>query len=320
MKTILVSGASGIVGYGILKNLKGNNFNLIGTSIYNNSVAKKYCNLFIQAVPTKDKNYLSWLNQTIERYSIDLIIPGIEVDLYFWNANRNKINTKVILNNSELICLCQDKWNFYQKLESGTIIDYLNIPSMISTDYNKIVKELGSPFLLKPKQGYGSKDIVKIESKSDFLKQMSRSDKQFFSQKYIGSDDEEYTVSFFGDGNGKSLVNIILKRKLSSSGYTEQATSTINKNDIIDINNIINDIAEYFNPIGPTNIQLRKEGCYFKLLEINPRLSASTAIRTGFNYNECLMAVDFYLNGVLPIQPKIQSGSCVRYIDEHFTY
>ena len=318
MKTILVSGASGIVGYGILKNLKNNIFNLIGTSIYTDSVASKYCDLFIQSILTTDKNYLNWLNQTIERYSIDLIIPGIEIDLYFWNQNKSKINTKILLNNSDLINVCRDKWSFYQELECGTILDYLNIPSMVSSDYDEVRGNLGSPFLLKPKRGFGSKGIRKIENESDFNKNLNR--KNNFYQKYVGNDDEEYTVGFFGDGNGKSLADIILKRKLSASGYTEQAMVVTNKQDITDIKKIIKDIAEYFEPVGPTNIQLRKDKDNFKLLEINPRISSSTAIRTGFNYNECLMAVEFFLGGTLPTQPKIKIGSCVRYVDECFNF
>jgi carbamoyl-phosphate synthase large subunit len=61
MKTILVSGASGVVGYGILKSLRNasNGYRLIGTTIYNDSVAPAFCDIFELAPPTQDKNYLS---------------------------------------------------------------------------------------------------------------------------------------------------------------------------------------------------------------------------------------------------------------------
>ena len=53
MWNILVSGASGIVGYGILRSLKksGKELRLIGTTIYNDSVAQGFCDIFEQAPP-----------------------------------------------------------------------------------------------------------------------------------------------------------------------------------------------------------------------------------------------------------------------------
>ena len=68
MRTILVSGASGIVGYGVLRSLRRANqdFQLIGTSIYNDSVAQGFCDSFELAPPTDSPGYLEWLLNTIE--------------------------------------------------------------------------------------------------------------------------------------------------------------------------------------------------------------------------------------------------------------
>ena len=56
MKTILVSGASGIVGYGILKSLRMSEekYNLIGTSIYDDTIAEAFCDLFIKTINLLD--------------------------------------------------------------------------------------------------------------------------------------------------------------------------------------------------------------------------------------------------------------------------
>ncbi|WP_299376376.1 hypothetical protein, partial [uncultured Kiloniella sp.] len=86
MRTILVSGASGIVGYGILRSLQQaeSTYKLIGTSIYCDSVAPGFCDIFIEAPATSDPSYLNWLLDTIDKYNIDMIIPGIEADMYKW--------------------------------------------------------------------------------------------------------------------------------------------------------------------------------------------------------------------------------------------
>jgi carbamoyl-phosphate synthase large subunit len=65
---------------------------------------------------------------------------------------------------------------------------------------------------------------------------------------------------------------------------------------------------------------MRKETGGLKLLEINPRISSSTSIRTAFGYNEAGMAVDYYLDNKKPKQPKIKRGWAVRYTDDFIFY
>jgi len=52
---ILVSGASGLVGYGILKSLKGHT--LIGTTIYDFSIAPAFCQAE-KVLQTNDTKYI----------------------------------------------------------------------------------------------------------------------------------------------------------------------------------------------------------------------------------------------------------------------
>jgi carbamoyl-phosphate synthase large subunit len=87
MTTILVSGASGVVGYGTLKSLRQGNpeFKLIGTSIYDDSVTPAFCDIFELAPLTSDESYIDWLCGVIEKHQVDMIIPGIEADMLRWN-------------------------------------------------------------------------------------------------------------------------------------------------------------------------------------------------------------------------------------------
>lgn len=143
MKTILVSGASGIVGYGTLRSLRnsGKDLLLIGTTIYEDSVAQGFCDIFEKALPTIHKDYIGWLKGVINKHNVDLIIPGIEADLYKWNSSIEEIEStgvKVLTNNSKLIELCQDKWNFYLELTKfgGRYV----IKTFLDNDYDTIVK------------------------------------------------------------------------------------------------------------------------------------------------------------------------------------
>ena len=158
MKTILVSGASGIVGYGILRSLKraGKELRLVGTTIYDDSVAEGFCDIFEKAPHTKDAGYMNWLLHIIRKHQIDFLFPGIEVDVYKWVDHTyeiQKCGASILLNNPELISLCKDKWFFYQRLKKNN--SPYTIESSLATDFETLVRQFGLPFLLKPRQGYG---------------------------------------------------------------------------------------------------------------------------------------------------------------------
>jgi carbamoyl-phosphate synthase large subunit len=319
MKNILVSGASGIIGYGILRSFKlsSEKFRLIGTTIYTDSAAVGFCDIFEQAIPTNDSGYIDWLLSIIYKYQIDLIIPGIEADMYKWVDHITEIEksgAKIVLNNKELIALCNDKFIFYQKLKEQNSV--YAIETILETDFEILVSKFGLPFLLKPRCGHGSKGIVKVDNKVTFLKHQNEIGSILMVQPIIGNDNEEFTTSAFCDGNGGFYAYMTLKRKLSKDGFTEKA-------EVVEINNmneVLINLCKLFKPLGPTNFQFRKHDGILKLLEINPRISSSTSIRTKFGYNEALMAFEHFLEGKKIEQPLIKKGKAVRYIEDLIIY
>lgn len=319
MKNILVSGASGIVGYGILRSLKkfGNGINLIGITIYDDSVAEGFCDFFEQAVPTNQDNYINWLLGVIKKHNVDLLIPGIEIDMYCWVEHISQIEqtgAKILLNNIELIGLCKDKWLFYENLIKNKTS--LAIKSSVETNFEILTEKLGLPFILKPKRGYGSKGVVKIEDKFAFLKYQKDVGTLLMAQKFVGNDSEEYTTSAFCDGNGSFYCHMTLKRKLSKDGFTEKA-------EVVQLDGIeeaLKILCNLYKPIGPTDFQFRRHNGVLKLLEINPRISSSTSIRSAFGYNESLFSVEYFLENKIPIQPQIRNGRAIRYIDDFIFY
>jgi carbamoyl-phosphate synthase large subunit len=319
MKTILVSGASGIVGYGILRSLKrtGNPLRLIGTSIYDDSVAPGFCDIFELAPPTNDVAYMEWLLNTIRKYQVDLVVPSIEIDMYKWVEHIPEIESTgaiALLNNAELIHLCKDKWVFYENLINTGMP--CAIESSLSSDFNTLKNNFGLPFLLKPRRGFASKGIVKVDSEDTFLLHQKDIGPILMAQPIVGNDDEEFTTSAFCDGNGGFYAGMTLRRKLSSDGFTDKA-EVVTTNEFI---RTISELCKRFRPIGPTNFQFRRCKDEIKLLEINPRVSSSTSIRAAFGYNESAMAVEYYLEHRTPIQPEIRRGKAVRYTDEHIFY
>jgi carbamoyl-phosphate synthase large subunit len=319
MKNILVSGASGIVGYGILRSLKrsGKKLNLIGTTIYQDSVAEAFSDVFEQAVPTSDPGYLDWIIKIIKKHRVDLLMPGIEADMYKWVDHIPEIEgsgTKILLNEVDLISLCKDKWVFYQDLKRR------GSPYVIETaliqDFDELVNLFGLPFLLKPRRGFGSKGIVKIDNTDIFSSYAKDIGPVLMAQKLVGTDDEEYTTSAFCDGVGGFYGYMTLRRRLSRDGFTEKA-------EVVEVEGLyeaISKLCEFYKPLGPTNFQFRSQDGNLKLLEINPRISSSTSIRSAFGYNESAMAVEYYLESKIPEQPVIRPGKALRYVEDFIFY
>lgn len=319
MKTILVSGASGIVGYGTLKSLRNYDpeIKLIGTSIYDDSVAPAFCDSFEKAPITGDNHYIDWLCEIIRKHSVDMIIPGIEIDMFKWNKEREKIveaGALPLLNNPALIDLCEDKWLFYSTLKETD--SRLAIESSLEGDFNSLQERFGLPFLLKPRKGFASKGIVIVDSEEVFLKSSDSLGSLLMAQPIVGSAEEEYTVSAFLDQDSNLLCFMGLRRKLAKEGFTEKAEVF----DVPGAKEAIEELSKLFKPVGPTNFQFRMHGGRLKLLEINPRISSATSIRTAFGYNESMMSVEYFLENNLPKQPVVKRGYAVRYTEEHVFY
>ena len=319
MKRVLVSGASGIVGYGILRSLRRvkQECFLVGTSIYDDSVAPAFCDVFEQAPPTQAPEYLNWLLDTLRRHRIDLLIPGIEIDMYHWVEHIPEILTtgaRPLLNAPELIALCKDKWAFYRRLREACVA--CTIESSLEGDFTALIQRFGFPFLLKPRRGFGSKGIVRVTSEDVFEKHRANIGPALMAQPIVGDDAEEYTTSAFCDGQGSYFASMTLRRKLSRDGFTDKA-------EVVDATEFVpamDELCRLFRPLGPTNFQFRRCADGPKLLEINPRISSSTSIRTAFGYNESAMALGYFLDRLTPVQPAIRHGRAVRYTDEQIFY
>ncbi len=318
MTNIWVTGASSLIGYGILKSIRNTKktYRLIGSTIHKNSIAPAFTDVCIEAPFSGSEGYLDWFIKVIKDHDVDLIIPSFEEDVNFLANHRKQIEltgVKLVLNNLELVHLCNDKWLFFEKLSDSNCPNA--IPSSLTSDFDWLTNNFGLPLLLKPRQGNASKGIVKVYDRATFEIHKAEMGKKLMVQPLIGNDNEEYTISAFGDGKGSYFTIMMLTRVLSKWGYTEKA-EVFNNESIADA---VKNICEIFKPIGPTNFQFRKHEGRFYLLEINPRFSSANSIRTAFGYNDALMAIEYYLEGKIPKQPKIKQGKAIRYIEDYIS-
>ena len=314
---ILVTGVGAIIGYGIIESLRssGHDCTIVGADIYEENYGKYICDAFEQAPYSNSPGYLDWLSGIVERYSIDLIIPGIEQDLYLYNRHRDKLPAKTVLNKQQIIDLSEDKWatfQFFQSLNAPFII-----PTALNIGFDEAVRNYGLPFIIKPRKSYASKGFFIIRNEADYMEHKAGINENTLFQPCIGSGEEEYTLSIFGDGKGGFIDKLILRRQLSQEGATSKAF-VIKEDPVLEEAAIR--IANYIKPEGPTNLQFRKDRDKAWLLEINPRISSACSIRSKFGYNEPAFCIEHYLLGGKYIQRPRKSGKAIRFINDHIVY
>ena len=312
--TILVTGVGAVIGYGIIKSLRQAKqpVRIIGMDIYADAYGRSLVDEFVQAVPAASEAYLPFVQKVVADHKVDLIIPGIEADLYALWRHKGSIATQIVLNTDRAIDLSRSKLETARFFAEQPYV----IPTLQAVGYTECVARLGLPFIMKLVSSHASKGLQVIADAGAFDFHVARAGvKNCVYQRRIGSDDDEYTVGAFGDGTGTYVDSIILRRRLSQDGSTGKAWFVA---DDAAIRSTVDSVFKLLSPVGPTNVQLRKQDGVAYLLEINPRISSACSIRTHMGYNEPEMCVRYFL-GKETLRPTVKRpGSVVRFLDDHF--
>lgn len=314
---VLVTGVGAIIGYGIIESLKltEKELNIIAVDVFAENYGKYQCDKFYQVPYTNDPKYEKAINEIILSNNIELVFPGIEQDVFYFNENHEKFNTKFILNKSQLIQLSQDKLKIFKFLMKNNFKDL--IPTYTNLNFKSAKKTLTLPFIVKPKSSYASKGFHVINSYDDYKIIENEINESTLFQPYVGSEDEEYTISIFGDGKGGILDSLIMRRYLSPTGASQKTFVIKSDHELM---NSVNFLTKLFKPIGPTNFQYRKSINKIYLLEINPRISSTCSIRSKFGYNDPLFCIEYFLeNRKISVSTK-KYGKSIRYIADKMIY
>ncbi len=319
---VAVTGVGAIIGQGIIRSLRASGLavRVVGVDRSARSPGPYMVDAFEQKpnVSEEAAEYLHFWQVIIRKYDIQLIMPGLELDMLFLDQNRDWFKAEGVqlaINSQQLIKKTENKWDFRNTLEE---VGYPTIPSLRTDSWSQALEKLGPPpLLLKPLRGNGSRGIVKLEDEQDFEYWRVKAAAEWMLQRVVGNADEEYTVGVFGLGEGKYIEPLIFRRRLSAAGNTLEAVVV---HDHLILKSAVKNLCEYFQPIGPTNMQFRMEDNIPYLLEINPRFSSSNSLRTSFGYNEAAMAIDYYLYEKVPDIPVVQNGIAWRYSEDFVIY
>lgn len=312
---MLVTGVGAIIGYGVIKSLRKSKYDvhIVGMDIYYDAVGQHWCNEFVKAKYAVDPGYIGFLKDIIDKYNIDIVFFGTEQEIYRCAEAHEELGDyfqKLVINDLHLLQLSKDKWLTREALINNNLDEYA-IPSVITGEYEEIAAKWGKEILLKPRSSYASKGINRVNNQKDFDFYKEKMGSGFMAQSLIGDAEHEYTVGVFCLGDGSFTDMIQMRRKLSQEGATAKATVVKDEG----LEKAVTQMCKVFKPKGPTNFQFRKQDNQVYLLEINPRISASTSIRMAFGFNEAEKCVDYFLFKKIS-KSNIKTGYATRFIDE----
>lgn len=326
---VMVTSVGGIVGQGIIKSLKYHNnytkkkkykYSILGTDLSYDACGLYRINKFSIISKPTSKNYIKSLIDLCNKNDIDIVLPGSDVELPVISENQeileNKTKAKIVTNQKNIVDLCRDKYSTFQFLRENKL-NY--IPTCLPEEVDSFLKDYRFPLVAKPREGFGSKLIYiagNLEELSFAVKTIKHYGWKPIIQKYLKNDNEEYTTGITVDKEGKLIMSSITMKKILKHGQTYKA--------FIDkypkIKNICKIIVNKLGAVGPINIQSRidDDDKKVKVIEINPRFSASTPMRAVAGVNEPdLLIRNLLFNEKIKIL-QYRSLVCLRYWNETY--
>ncbi|WP_206954314.1 ATP-grasp domain-containing protein [Trinickia acidisoli] len=296
MRSILVTGIGGVVGQGILRNLRAMNLDttIIGTNTLQISAGNHLCDHVYQVPYAYDEGYIATIRELSCRHAVELIIPSTDYEAHYLSINRASLSGRVAAASPEVTGLCLDKYLNFEKFAAlGLPFARSTLPSSYQREFNRIV--------VKPREGRGSRNIhIDPVSPKDF------SD-DYVIQEYL--DGPELTSAFYVLQTGELHGLITLKRELDH-GNTSSCEVVFDHDPVI--REIIEHMIAHFPFRGSCNIQSRVTENGIIPFEINCRISGTNSIRSQFGFNDVAYTVQELLLKQAPNSPQITKGSAIR--------
>lgn len=188
-----------------------------------------------------DDNYIPFLLQYCKKNDIKAIISLFDIDLYVLASHKKEFSDNgitVIVSETDVISVCNDKWNTYNFLKGNGFnapLTYISKEDFFTAYKNGMIS---FPVIVKPRWGMGSIGVyiadnkeeldvfyakVKRDIASSYLKYESTQDteKSVLIQQMI--DGQEYGLDVINDLKGNYKNTIVRMKYAMRSGETDCA-------------------------------------------------------------------------------------------------
>lgn len=244
------------------------------------------------------------LKKIIQREKIDLIIPALDPLLNIFTESKDffdNLGVRILISPPETIFATRDKWQTYKLLK-----DIIPLPKSF-IDKKKI--NVPYPLFIKPRDGSGSTDVYKVNSREELNFYWKRI-KNPIVQEYL--EGNEYTVDCLTDMEGKLLFSIPRLRSDTKAGVSVKGKVVKNRK----IEEIAKKITQKIKFNGPFFFQLKEKNGILKLIEINARFGGGMPLSATAGPNIYLLSIKLFLGQEIKKIPKIKYGLYFTRFDE----
>lgn len=225
----------------------------------------------------KEDNFISFLNEVIEKYDIDYIYPAHDDACLKLTQMQDEIKAKVVTSPFKTVDICRSKNKTYE---------YLKEENYIPKFFSSIDEIKEYPIFIKPTVGQGSEGARKIETKEE-LERALKEDTVYTMCEYLPGN--EYTIDCFTDKNGKLRVVHARQRERIRAGISVRSSLIDTDEQILKIAENINSHFE-FN--GAWFFQLKKNcSDEYRLMEISPRIPGTMCVSRNLGINFPLLTL-----------------------------
>ena len=273
---VLISGAGGDVGQGVLKALLASSLNL---ELYATCISAKSSWLHIKGVQSfvaplsADADYVDYLIRLIRRFGIQVYFPTVDSEIvkiaHAKSRIENETGALVFVDDLEKVLICDDKFQTVKFLrEHGFAYPASKLAS--DSEVQDLIKQVGFPLIAKKRSGKGGQDVYLVNSLTELSPFMANED--FIVQEWLDPLAGEYTSGIYLGDDGQIKGSCLFLRQLRS-GSTYIAERVIDP--ILE-----SSLAAIARSLGMKylNVQSILRGNQLIPFEFNGRLSGSTAI------------------------------------------
>lgn len=276
-RSILVFPGGTEIGLEIFKSLKYiKNIKLYSASIDVLNPAPFYFKDHLIIPSIYEENWITELNNIIEKFSIDYIFPAYDDIIVELAKNKEKIEAQIISSPLKTCLQTRSKSKTYEILKN-----IIPIPKIYESedDVNNF------PVFLKPDKGQGSKNTYKVKSPRELSFLMKKHENLLILEYLSG---KEYTIDCFTDREDGLLFCEGRERRRIRSGISVNSKIIFRE----EFESYAKLISEYFNFYGAWFFQLKedREGI-LKLMEIAPRIAGTMALNRVRGINFPLLSI-----------------------------
>lgn len=272
---ILVSGAGGDVGQGVLKALAASRLDI---KLYTTCVSSYSSwlhvgvNSFI-APPSADEEYVDYLIRLICRFGIQVFFPTVDSEITRIARERARIEREtgalVFVDDLDKVSICDDKFNTAEFLRRNGFA-YPESAVAAGQSARDLAARLGYPIIVKRRSGKGSQDVYQVNDPSELGQRLG--DPAFVVQERLDPACGEYTSGLYlgDDGAIKGVCTFRRQLKCGSTFIAERIIDPVLEKPLEDIARAMG--MKYL------NIQSMRRGNELIPFEFNGRLSGTTAM------------------------------------------